>query len=218
MPSKRIPKILKALAVLTFLGFTTITIAISWRVHIDRSYAAKIHTSTETISDQKVAVILGAAAHNFQPSDVLKERLLAGIKLYQAGKVEKLLMSGDNRFSHYNEPEVMRDYAIKKGVPAKDIVLDYAGRRTYDTCFRAKHIFQLDEAIMVTNGFHLPRTLYLCENQGMKVTGFNADIWQYPARITRWWEIRETIAVAFAFGDANIFKPTPILGEPLPIN
>ena len=92
-----------------------------------------------------------------------------------AGKVEKLLLSGDNRTLDYNEPGAMRAYAISLGVPAEDIVLDYAGRRTYDTCFRAKAIFGVDQVLLVTQMFHLPRALYTCRALGIEAEGIPAD-------------------------------------------
>ena len=107
-----------------------------------------------------VAIIFGAGLNrNGQPTVILKDRVETGAQLYHAGKVQKLLMSGDNRFKNYNEPEAMRQYALTLGVPDSAIVLDYAGRRTYDTCYRARAIFGLDSALLVTQAFHLPRAL-----------------------------------------------------------
>jgi len=203
----------KKVFILTFLiGTLAFGAIVSWRIYLVKSYSEKIYTNSSQLPSKKVAIILGAAALNNRPSDVLKERLLAGIKLYKEGKVEKLLMSGDNRVSHYSEPEVMQKYAEAKGVPAADIQPDYAGRRTYDTCYRAKQVFQLEDAIVVTNGYHLPRTLYLCESAGLKVVGYNADIWKYPASTKRWWQIRETLATSAAWYDLHFRHPTPILG------
>ncbi len=100
------------------------------------------------------------------PPRYLQDRVQTAANLYFAGKVEKLLMSGDNRFVDYNEPAVMRKVALSLGVPEEAIVLDYAGRRTYDTCYRAKAIFGVTEAILVTQAFHLPRAIYLCNRLG----------------------------------------------------
>ena len=108
---------------------------------------------------------------NGTPTPVLQDRIETAADLYFAGKVEKLLMSGDNRFIYYNEPGAMREYAISLGVPEEDIVLDYAGRRTYDTCYRAKAIFGLEKAILVTQAFHMPRALYTCNQLGVESPG-----------------------------------------------
>lgn len=100
---------------------------------------------------------------------ILRDRVQTAVQLYQLGKVNKLLMSGDNRVVDYNEPEAMRQYALGlDGIPDEDIVLDYAGRRTYDTCYRASAIFQVNSAVLVTQDFHLPRAIFLCNWFGVR--------------------------------------------------
>jgi SanA protein len=121
---------------------------------------------------RKVAIIFGAGlTRSGEATPILKDRVETAAKLYFARKVEKLLMSGDNRFVSYNEPEAMRQYALALGVPDIDIVLDFAGRRTYDTCYRAKAIFGVTEAILVTQKFHLSRAIFLCNMLGVGGTG-----------------------------------------------
>jgi len=124
-------------------------------------------------------------------------------------------MSGDNRFLNYNEPGAMKSYAIELGIPEEDIVLDYAGRRTYDTCFRAKEIFQLDSAILVTQDFHLPRALYICNTLELNAVGVSADL--RPYRDSGYWKIREIIASLVAFIQVHFTQPEPVLGDPEPI-
>jgi len=126
-------------------------------------------------------------------------------------------MSGDNRFVDYNEPEAMRQYALRLGVPDADIVLDYAGRRTYDTCYRAKQIFEVDSAILVTQGFHLPRALFLCNSFGLKAVGVEANNYYYLKRLRLVWGIREMLATTQALWDVYVAHPVPVLGEPEPI-
>ena len=154
--------------------------------------------------------------HN-RPSAALADRVEAAADLYHAGKVQKLLLTGDNRFVDYNEPGVMRAYALELGVPDEDIVLDYAGRRTYDSCYRARAIFQIKAAVLVTQGFHQARAAYLCDQLGVKPVGFVADKRYYLRRLRLWWEIRETLASAVAWWDINVAQPTPILGEVIPL-
>jgi SanA protein len=137
--------------------------------------------------------------------------------LYLAGKVEKLLMSGDNRFVDYNEPAAMKDFAINPGVPEEDIVLDYAGRRTYDTCYRAREIFQVEKAILVTQGFHLPRAIYTCNSLGVPATGVPADQRVYRRSSLVYWHTRESVATIVALLDVHIRQPVPVLGNPEPI-
>ncbi len=137
--------------------------------------------------------------------------------LYQAGKVQKLLMSGDNSDLYYNEPEAMRQFALGLGVPDEAIVLDYAGRRTYDTCYRAREIFGIDSAILVTQAFHLPRAIYSCNMLGLPAVGVPADQRQYRQRSIAWWNLRELPATLVALWEIHYSKPIPILGDPEPI-
>lgn len=166
----------------------------------------------------RVAVVFGAGLlRDGSAGPVLSDRMQTAVNLYQAGKVEKILASGDNRFIEYNEPEAMRQYALERGVPNEDIVLDYAGRRTYDTCFRAKHIFGVEEAILVTQPFHMPRALFLCNWFGVESTGVEADNRYFLKRSRLWWNFRETFAVFQAAWDVMVTKPLPVMGEPEPI-
>ena len=154
---------------------------------------------------------------NGTATPVLQDRVQTAANLYFAGKVEKLLMSGDNRFVDYNEPAVMREVALSLGVPDEAIVLDYAGRRTYDTCYRAKAIFGVTEAILVTQAFHLPRAIYECNRLGVDSVGVEADLRIYRKSSLLYWNMRELLATVAALWDVNISHPVPVLGNPEPI-
>jgi SanA protein len=130
--------------------------------------------------------------------------------------VEKLLCSGDNRRVDYNEPAAMKTYALRLGVPEEDIVLDYAGRRTYDSCYRARAIFGVERAVVVTQRFHTARSLYTCEALGLDVVAVTANRRVYAARQVIW-KTREYLALVLAWWDVNVGRPTPVLGEPEPI-
>lgn len=173
--------------------------------------------TVDTVSKYPVAIIFGAGLRNGAPSAVLRDRIETAALLYHAGKIEKLLMSGDNRFVDYNEPQAMRDYAITLGVMEQDIVLDYAGRRTYDTCYRARHIFGVRKAILVTQSFHLPRALYICGNLDIQIAGVPADIRRYSSRSYAFWNIRELPATAITLWEVWVSRPLPVLGKPEPI-
>jgi SanA protein len=172
----------------------------------------------EQVPNKPVAVVFGAG---YWPSGalsmVLKDRLDAAIELYRAGRVQKLLFSGDNRFVDYNEPAKMLDYALAQGVPRADIVLDYAGRRTYDTCYRARDIFQVRDVVLITQRYHLPRALDTCSALGMDAIGYIADRQPYPRRDLVWYWTREAAALWRGWWDVYIAHTTPVLGEPLPI-
>ncbi len=181
-------------------------------------YAKPRTFSAKDVAPRRVAIVFGAGLwRDGTPTPVLQDRVQTAANLYFAGKVEKLLMSGDNRFANYNEPEAMRQYALKLGVPDAAIVLDYAGRRTYDTCYRARDIFRIDSAILVTQGFHLPRALFLCNMLGVESVGVPADI-QYYRKVSRAiWEFREVLATLDSINDIFYKKPVPVLGNPEPI-
>jgi SanA protein len=177
----------------------------------------KIH-STKDSPSERVAIIFGAGLRrDGTPTAILRDRVETGASLYFAGKVEKMLMSGDNPAVEYNEPESMRQYALSLGVPDEAIVLDYAGRRTYDTCYRAKAIFGVDSALLVTQRFHLPRALFLCNALGVKAMGVEANNNYYLKRSLFIWNIREQFATFTAFMDVFVRKPIPILGQVEPI-
>ena len=164
---------------------------------------------------RRVAIVFGAEVkRDGTPSVVLRDRVETAVALYESGKVEKLLMSGDNRFVDYNEPESMRQYALTLGMPNSDIVLDYAGRRTYDTCYRANKIFGVNSAVLVTQGFHMPRALFLCKAFGIDAVGVESENYYYLKRLRLYWNVRELLATVQSVLDVYLFKPLPVLGEP----
>jgi SanA protein len=172
----------------------------------------------DALPSRPVGIVFGAGYWpDGRLSMVLKDRLDAAFELYRAQKIQKLLFSGDNRVADYNEPEKMLEYALANGIPREDVVLDYAGRRTYDTCYRARDIFEVSHAIVVTQRYHLPRTLETCQVLGLTVDGYIADRQQYPQRYITWYWIREIPALWKAWLDLYIFHPKPVLGDPLPI-
>ncbi len=181
-------------------------------------YAAARIFSVDAVPAERTAIVFGAGLrYDGSPTAVLRDRVETAAQLYFNGKVEKLLMSGDNSTVDYNEPESMRQYAIGLGIPDEDIVLDYAGRRTYDTCYRAKAIFGLDRAILVTQDFHLPRALYLCNALGVEAVGVQANNIYYRKISRLFWQARELFATFSAVVDVQIARPVPILGDPEPI-
>lgn len=166
----------------------------------------------------RLAIVFGAGLRrDGSPTAVLRDRVETAAALYFSGKVEKILMSGDNSYEYYNEPGSMKEYALSLGVPETAIVMDYAGRRTYDTCYRAKAIFGVEEALLVTQGFHLPRALFLCNALGIDSYGIEANNNSYRGRSLVIWNIREQIATLGAFIDVYVSNPLPVLGAPEPI-
>jgi SanA protein len=211
---KILKRLLRLLLTLSLLALSGVLLT---RILVMLHAAPRIF-SREDVPIKRVAIIFGAEVKkDGTPSTALRDRVETAVALYQAGRVEKLLMSGDNRFVDYNEPESMRQYAIRLGVPDADIVLDYAGRRTYDTCYRAREIFEVDSAILVTQGFHLPRAIFLCNSFGVDAVGVEADNYYYLKRLRLIWNIRETLATTQAVWDVYVAHPVPVLGEAEPI-
>ena len=181
-------------------------------------YTERIYTVEEAPEGYSVAIVFGAGLHwDGSPTSVLRDRVKAAVDLYDQDKVQKLLFSGDNRFVDYNEPGAMQEYALELGVPEEDIVLDYAGRRTYDTCYRANAIFKVNKAILVTQRFHLPRALFLCDQTGIISQGVESDLRDYSKYSLRYWNLREILATMSAMWDVWFKHPIPVLGEELPI-
>lgn len=199
--------------VLVMVLFAGGVIWLRWWTHY--RYSQRIYT-VDSAPARRVAVVFGAAIlPDGTVSAVLADRVRTGAELYHAGRVDKLLMTGDNRFVDYNEPEGMRRYALELGVPDQDIILDYAGRRTYDSCYRAKYIFGVTDAILVTQAYHLDRALMIADGLGIDAIGVKADLRRYP-RMPQWrW--RELLATPLAWLDVYLLRPEPILGERLPI-
>jgi len=212
---KRILKMI--LKILLFLAVLGILVLIISRL-VTGLYARPKTYAAADVPARRVAIVFGAGLwRDGTATPVLQDRVKVAANLYFAGKVERLLMSGDNQFVDYNEPAVMRELALSLGVPKDAIVLDYAGRRTYDTCYRAKAIFGLTEAILVTQAFHLPRALTLCNHLGVEAVGVEVDLRVYRKSAVLYWNIRELLATVAALWDVNISHPVPVLGEPEPI-
>jgi len=171
-----------------------------------------------SVPTAQVALVPGAGlTADDRPTLALRDRIDGAIELYRAGKVQKILMSGDNSSIYYNEPGAMTNYAIEQGIPESDIVQDYAGRRTYDTCYRAKEIFGLESVIVTTQQYHLSHMVFLCEQFGLNTSGVPVKQSDYLLNRYMMWNVREVLATVAAYIDIYILKPEPILGSPEPI-
>ncbi|MCB9076116.1 MAG: YdcF family protein [Anaerolineaceae bacterium] len=208
---------LKRLMVLAVLSFAIVLVA-PWalRLWVNWQYRPVVFSPGQDIPAADVAIVFGAGLRwDGRPTSVLHDRVVTAVDLYKNGTVKKLLMSGDNRFDYHNEPGSMRDLALELGVPDEDIVLDYAGRRTYDTCYRAGAIFGVKKAILVTQRFHLDRALYLCNALDVAAIGVAAD--RRPYRGQPFMNLREVAALTVAWLDIHVLRPQPVLGERNPI-
>lgn len=172
------------------------------------------NVQANSIPYYRVGIVFGAGIlPDGQPTTYLKYRLDTAIKLFKDRRVGLLLMSGDNSTIAHNEPLVMRDYAVKKGVPKKDIVVDDAGFDTYDTCYRAHYIFGISSATLISQGYHLPRAMATCKGLGINNIGVTAI---HPTRdYTVNYILREVLATDKMAVQLALKTKPAVLGKPL---
>lgn len=168
------------------------------------------------LSDVDCIIILGAGVWGNKPSSMLEDRLLEGIKLYQANVSDKIIMSGDHGREEYDEVNIMKKYAIEKGIPSENIFMDHAGFSTYESIYRARDIFKANKVVIVTQEYHLYRALYIANQLEMEAYGVGADPRKYVGATYR--ELREILARDKDFIKC-IFKPEPTyLGDTIPVS
>jgi SanA protein len=202
---------------LLFASIILLAAPFLWQGWIRQQYQPHIYDVSSAPAGQ-VAIVFGARVFpDGRLSAMLRDRVETAVRLYEAGKVEKIIFSGDNRFEDYNEPGAMMAYAAARGVPLEAMQADYAGRRTYDTCYRARAVFQVEAAVLITQDFHLPRALFVCDSLGLEVTGVIADISIYSTYSRNRLRLREVAATSLALLDVIRQAPAPVLGEPIPL-
>ncbi len=188
-----------------FLILLVIIVLALPRLILSLRYANHIHT-LKSAPVMRTAVVFGAGLRrDGQPTTVLADRVTTAAALYHQGKVSRILMSGTVRGSGYDEPSAMRSLALKIGVPADDILVDSGGNRTLYTCLRARQIFGVEQALLISQRFHLPRALVICDASGVSAVGVAADL--HPYRFQFFWELREIPATLRAIWDAYFHKP-----------
>ena len=184
-----------------------------------------VTTTKDSIVDSATAegfeadavVVLGASVFaDGTPSGILQDRLDDGIALYKAGAVPKLIMSGDNSTVAYNEVKAMKDYAVSQGVPSEDIFCDHAGFSTYESMYRAKHVFGAERIIVATQTYHLYRALYAAQGLGLKAVGVASDYHAYANQLQ--YDIREIPARTKDFFKTLLKVPSTYVGDPISLN
>lgn len=194
----------------------SIILLLSINIFIVKTTESLIFKNIEEAPPKQIALLLGARVYSDGSlSDILKDRALTTIELYKNGKVQKILVSGDHGKEKYDEVNTIKDFLLENGVPAEDIFLDHAGFDTYDSLYRAKSIFQVSSAIIVTQNFHLPRSVYIGKSLGLDVAGVSADRQLYIN--ANYNEARESFARFKAFIDVTFQSKPKFLGSPIPI-
>jgi vancomycin permeability regulator SanA len=173
---------------------------------------SRIKDSIEGIHPHKVGIVFGAGVlPNRRPTDILRDRLDGAIELYEVGKIQKIIVSGDNRYHRYNEPQVMYEYLTSKGIPMDDVIRDYAGLRTYDTCIRAKTLWNVNRAVLITQKYHLYRAIYTCEDVGIESVGYSTTKSRYIKEAIFY--SREVAALYKSIIDLHVIQPQYIGGS-----
>ena len=163
-------KILGALVILTIL------IILGCNYRIDSAAEGKTHYNLNELPKNRVGIVLGTSNKLAQggANPYYTYRINAAVQLYNAGKIEFILVSGDNSTKYYNEPTTIKNDLVKGGIPAEKIFLDYAGFRTLDSMVRAKEVFGLNSVTIISQKFHNERAIYIAERKGLTAVGFNA--------------------------------------------
>jgi vancomycin permeability regulator SanA len=199
--------------VLAALVIVALAIVLGPWVWVSAASRGHVHT-VGSAPEAPVALVLGAGLNpDGTPSPFLAGRLEVARQLHESGRASVLLVSGDNRVANYDEPTAMRDWLVGRGVPASDIVLDFAGRDTYDSCVRATRIFGVDRALVVSQGYHLPRAVTTCRAVGLDADGVGDWTAQRYAGVWAAGERREMLAAVKAVIDV-VTGRDPVLGAP----
>lgn len=219
MEKQREKNMLKILIIIILILCALIGIMmLSINFYVVNKTKSKIATEKQAKELENVdcILVLGAGIWGDKPSPMLEDRLLQGITLYNNQTSSKIIMSGDHGKEEYDEVNVMKDFAIEKGVKSEDIFMDHAGFSTYDSVYRAKEIFKAQKIIIVTQKYHLHRALYVAEKLGIEAYGVASDPREYRGQVVR--ELREVLARDKDFFKC-IIKPEPTyLGDTIPVS
>ncbi|MGA1046444.1 MAG: SanA/YdcF family protein [Minisyncoccia bacterium] len=173
-----------------------------------------IFKDVEKLQEHKVGLVLGTSAKTVGGGEnpFFISRIEAATKLYQAGKIKKILVSGDNADISYNEPKAMQIALLERGIPKENIVLDYAGFRTLDSVIRARDVFGQNDLVIISQEFHIKRAVYIARTLGIDAQGFVAE--EVSMKFNARSQVREILARTQAWMDVHILSRQPkFLGE-----
>lgn len=206
----------KILITFLLLGITIFSI----NYYIVKTTQDYVFTDIKKLPKVDAIIVLGARVNNEQLSYVLEDRLVAGVNIIYANKAEAILLSGDHGQKDYDEVNSMRKYIIRRNlnIQKEQIFMDHAGFDTYDSMFRAKEIFGIKSAIIVTQDFHINRSVYIARSLGIEAYGFAVDESKYVESLRLNWRVRELLSRVKAFKDVLINSNPTYLGEKIPIS
>lgn len=194
-------------------GGVLVGIVFAIPLYIHQATEPYLYQTADDVPTSTVAIILGASVVRGEPSPVLRERALGALELYRIGKVQKILVSGDDSVAGFDEVSPVRRLLQAEGVADEDIFLDHAGFDTYSSMYRARDVFVIHDAIVVTQAFHLPRAVFLGRSLGLRVYGISAE--QRGFSIYNY--LREIPASFKAVADLMFARVPKYLGEQYPI-
>lgn len=208
---KSISKIFGALLLVLLL------VIITCNAIITSTTKHKIYTDIQKVPTNRVGIILGTSSRTASgsPNPYYTHRINATVALYRANKIKFILVSGDNGTIYYNEPDTIKKDLIKAGIPEHVIFLDYAGFRTLDSMVRAKYVFGLTKATVISQKFHNERAIYIAEHKGIQAIGFNAKDLSTSQGLKV--QLREYLARVKVFIDALLNTQPKFYGDPIEI-
>lgn len=216
---RKLPSKLKNILYLSAAGVCFLLMTV-WCVsgYVKYSAMPKIQTPEEADTFQADCIlILGAGiTPEGLPMSILEDRLLVGIDLFERGVSDRLLMSGDHRDENYNEVYAMKQYAIDADVPSSEIFMDHAGFSTYESLYRAKHVYAVQRVVIVSQQYHLYRALFMAEAMGLEAIGVPADLHEYT-RI-RFYIARENLARLKDFFYSILLPPVDVSDGIIPVS
>jgi SanA protein len=206
----------KYFRIVIYLAIIGLIAIVSVNYYVKSSTKNKIYYSVKKFPKNDVGIIFGAGINGNQPSKYLKDRLDAGILLYKMKRINKILLSGDNGRDEYDELTVMKNYCFNHGVDTTKIFIDYAGFDTYSTMYRAKHIFKIKKATLISQEYHLNRAIYIGQKLGIKSAGYSANNGEYHGY--KYVCFREYGSIFKSFFDVLRNREPRFLGNPININ
>lgn len=178
--------------IIAIILITIIVLGINLYVRISTNKQIIKENDYIALSDVDCIIILGAGIWKDKPSPMLEDRLIKSISLYDNGVSLKIIMSGDHTRTNHDEVNVMKTYAVNKGINSSDIFMDHKGISTFDSLYRAKEVFKVKKVVIVSQKYHLYRALYIGKKLGLEVYAVPAEDIRYRGFIKR--ELREVLA------------------------
>ena len=212
---KWIKKCICILLCLGVLGFAAVAGINAYVIGTTKARILSVDAAAE-LAEVDCILVLGCGVwDDGTPSHMLEDRLVRAVELYEQGTAPKLLMSGDHGREDYDEVNAMKTYAVDAGIPSMDIFMDHAGFSTYESMYRARDVFQAETVVIVSQGYHLYRAIYIARALGLDAYGVAADYRAYAGETSR--QLREALARVKDVGTTLLRVEPTYLGEAIPI-